>query len=65
MTRLLYISVLILCIFTSFVLYFLSYDSKNIKREISQVKTAIENEKSDIETLTYLFPDAPSVNIVK
>ena len=51
MTRLLYISVLILCIFTSFVLYFLSYDSKNIKREISQVKTAIENEKSDIETL--------------
>ena len=51
MTRLLYIFVLILCIFTSFILYFLSYDSKNIKREISQIKTTIEIEKSDIETL--------------
>ena len=51
MTRLLYISVLILCIFTSFMLYILSYDSKNIKREIAQIKTFIETEKSDIETL--------------
>ena len=51
MTRLLYIFVLISCIFTSFMLYFLSYDSKNIKREISQIKTTIEIEKSDIETL--------------
>ena len=32
-------------------LYFLSYDSKNIKREISQIKNTIETEKSDIETL--------------
>lgn len=51
MTRLLYISVLILCISTSFMLYVLSYDSKNIKREIAQIKTTIESEKLDIETL--------------
>ncbi|MBU92278.1 MAG: hypothetical protein CML88_01950 [Rhodobiaceae bacterium] len=34
-----------------FCIVFLEYDSKNIKREISQVKITIENEKSDIETL--------------
>ena len=51
MTRLLYISVLILCISASFMLYVLSYDSKNIKREIAQIKTTIESEKLDIETL--------------
>ena len=47
MTRLLYISVLILCIFTSFELYFLSYDSKNIKREISK---AVSKYATEVKT---------------
>ncbi len=51
MTRLIYISILVLCIVASLMLYILSYDSKNTKREISQVKRNIEIEKSDIETL--------------
>ena len=51
MTRLIYVLVLVLCISTSFTLYILSYDSKNIKKEIIQIRNTIEAEKSDIETL--------------
>ena len=51
MTRLIYVLVLVLCISTSFTLYILSYDSKNIKKEITQIRNTIEAEKSDIETL--------------
>ena len=51
MTRLIYVLVLVLCISTSLTLYILSYDSKNIKKEIIQIRNTIEAEKSDIETL--------------
>ena len=51
MTRLIYVLVLVLCISTSFTLYILSFDSKNIKKEIIQIRNTIEAEKSDIETL--------------
>ncbi|MDG2187390.1 MAG: hypothetical protein P8K09_03920 [Hyphomicrobiales bacterium] len=51
MTRLIYSTILILSIIASLVLYIVSYDSKNISKQILEIKDLIKNEKSSIQTL--------------
>ena len=51
MTRLIYLTVFILSIIASLTLYIISYDSKNISKQIIGIEKLIKSEETSLKTL--------------